>query len=160
MSGPDDARLDLLRDVLPGLELVGVQVMELAGSRRDFVSDDDDGRQSEELLEVDGTQMAVNVLQSEEWLIVRIAGGATTDQVHVRVTIDGRFSKSDPAQLGDEALSVFVERVAIMSMYPFVRQAVHDMSSRLGAPATLHLLRAGQILVTDTELTDEATDPV
>ena len=102
--------------------------------------------------------MAVNVLQSEEWLVVRITGGAITEHVQVEVTIDGRFAKSDPGELDGETIGTFVERVAIMSMYPFIRQAVHDMSSRLGAPATLHLLRAGQILVTDDDDPQDSTD--
>ena len=150
MSDATPTAQDRLMEVLPSLEFTGIQVMELRGRRCDYVSEGN-GSNEEALPEVEGTQMAVNVLQAEEELIVRITGGATTDKVQVDVTIDGRFSKSVPDDIDGPTLGLFVEKVAIMSIYPFIRQAVHDMSSRLGAPATLHLLRAGQIQVTDDE---------
>jgi hypothetical protein len=146
-TNPEQALLD----VLPLLELSGVQFMELSGRRRDYEPEGDTPESMEDLEEKDVTAMGVQVHQDDESVIVRVQGGVHTDSVRVNVTTAARFTKSEPVVLDAPTIGIFVEKVAIMAIYPFIRQAVHDMSSRLGAPATLHLLRAGQVSLTDDD---------
>jgi hypothetical protein len=154
------SREDLLREVVPHLELTGIHFLELSARRLDYLPDSDDlPSMLDELEEDDPVQMGVAARQTDEQLLVRVQGGINTDSVHVRITAAATFAKLQPVDLDGPTTSVFIERVAIMSMYPFIRQAVHDMSTRLGAPATLHLLRAGQLSMTDEEYDGAPAQP-
>lgn len=146
------SREQLLREVVPHLELTGVHFLELGARRLDYQPDADDlPPVLAELDETDVAEMGVAARQTDEQLLVRVQGGINTDNVHVRITAAATFAKLQPVVLDGPTTSVFIEKVAIMAIYPFIRQAVHDMSSRLGSPATLHLLRAGQVAMTDEE---------
>lgn len=146
----EPTREQLLREVLPYLELTGVHFLELSARRLDYHPDSDDLPPTPEgLQESDVAQLNVEARQTDEKFVVRVQGGLDTDSVHVRITAAATYSKLQPIALDGPTTSVFIEKVAIMAMYPFIRQAVHDMSSRVGSPATLHLLRAGQVAMTE-----------
>ena len=69
----------------------------------------------------------------------------TVENDDVRITIDVlvRYLKKHPFDASDEAVSEFVHRVGLMAGYPYVREAVASLSTKLGVePITLGLLRA------------------
>lgn len=55
-----------------------------------------------------------------------------------------KFQKT--CQLKAEALAEFIERVAFMVAYPYIRQSISDFAQKLSLPApTLGLIKDGQI---------------
>ncbi len=48
-------------------------------------------------------------------------------------------------ELNDDALLEFADNVALMALFPYVRQAVHDLGARVGNPAMLPILPRGAI---------------
>lgn len=135
-----------LGEVLPYLELEGFQTYELRARRRDEVHEDElpDG------LDTDGEGLAflrMHANQNDDQLMLRVAATSASDLLVINVDMAVRFVKAQAIHLDQDVLGVFIEKVAIMALFPYLRQAVHDLSSRLGAPMTLHLLRAGGVSV-------------
>lgn len=158
-QNPEVAREQLLFEVLPDLELTGIHFLELNARRLDYEADDDDVPGELDELDDDNVPvMGVAARQTDDQLLIKVQGTIRTDTVQVRITAAATYSKAKPFDMDGPTTSVFIERVAIMAMYPFIRQAVHDMSSRLGAPATLHLLRAGQVAMSEEQFDGETVD--
>lgn len=62
------------------------------------------------------------------------------------VAVDCAYRLRSDRRITDAAMAEFIERVAVMAAFPFVREALHDLSRRLGAgPVVLGLLRPGDI---------------
>ncbi|MDR6862165.1 hypothetical protein [Phycicoccus sp. 3266] len=69
-----------------------------------------------------------------------------------RYTIDAaaQYDFDEPLDLSAEVVREFVERVGVMAVYPFIREALHQAASRLRLDAPiLGLLQAGSVRVTD-----------
>jgi hypothetical protein len=55
------------------------------------------------------------------------------------------FALSQPAEINPTALKEFIERVGVMVVYPFLREAVADVATRLSLRRpVLNLLRVGE----------------
>lgn len=61
----------------------------------------------------------------------------------------GKTARPEPTV---PALRDFIEKIAVMAAYPYLRQGVHTLASMLGLPGvTLGLLRAGSFTIGDGE---------
>lgn len=62
----------------------------------------------------------------------------------ISVSIVVNFAISEGPQASESVLSAFGEEVGILAAYPYLRQNIQDLSSRIGLPAlTLGLMRRG-----------------
>lgn len=68
------------------------------------------------------------------------------------VSVECSYLRRSVREIADAAMVEFIERVAIMTAYPFIRESLHDLSRRLGAGSVvLGLLRPGHIQLEPTE---------
>ncbi len=144
-----------LAGLLANVELDRVEVFELRARRRDGGFDDlpvaedvDDeqilagqvGLGLHLMLQTTDTEMAVRVIGSFEHL----ASAYTVDLAAI-------YAMREPSKIDELAVKPFIEQVAMMALFPYIRQHLHDLSQRLGHPVTLPLLRAGTVNATADE---------
>lgn len=56
------------------------------------------------------------------------------------------YSLTKPIAPSESALKEFVERVAVMALFPYVRESLHTSAARLGVdPPVLGIIRAGEL---------------
>ena len=154
-----DAFLDLVSEV----DLAKIVHYELRGRRRDGGFDDlDDNPELEN--EVDGDieskaivaeapgfvstepwQVDVLTRQTADQLAVRVVSVTNSPQLEIVVDLAAIYRKRHPFIVSEGAFTEFVEKVALMGLFPFLREAVQTQSTRLGAQITLGLLRADSI---------------
>ncbi|GAA4152423.1 hypothetical protein [Leifsonia shinshuensis] len=89
----------------------------------------------------------------------QVLAGRNSDAIEVRmtITIDVRearyeatagtqFRHDDDLDIAEDVVIEFAERIGVMTVYPFLREIISDMSGRLRQPnLTIPLLRAGQL---------------
>lgn len=90
--------------------------------------------------------LSVNATRRPDRIEVVCGVDHTTVDAIYRVVTRAIFRAADAFQVADPTMTAFVQQVGIMTVYPFLREAVRDLSVRVGAePALLELIRPGQI---------------
>lgn len=86
--------------------------------------------------------MQVMVQDEADLFAVRTRGTTSSDDVYeVVVDMAAIYRKNEPFVLSNQhATDEFVRGIALMQLFPYLRQQVHDLTTRLGAPITLGLL--------------------
>jgi hypothetical protein len=75
------------------------------------------------------------------------------------VDVSARYEFSEPCVYSPELRQEFIERVGMMSVYPFIRQNFHAMSVQIGeTPILLPILRANSIKLVRQDEIDSAVD--
>lgn len=126
------------------LEFVDVIVYESRGQRRDGGFAD--------LLEEEATnepgigqiKMDLLVMDSPDVLAIRAQCITASADVVVSYDAAALYRKAEPIALDGPTSEAFVANVGIMTLYPFLREGVHEVSSRLGSPIKLGLLKREQ----------------
>jgi hypothetical protein len=133
-----------LREAANLLEFVDVTVYESRGQRRDggfgdLVEDstDDEGK----------GQLQIEILISDGPEVLAVRAQSTTTSADVVVSYDAAavYRKAEPIALDPATSRAFITNIAIMTLYPFLREGVHEVSSRLGFPIKLSMLRAADV---------------
>ena len=79
---------------------------------------------------------------------VRVTVDATTPVGVIKVVIAAEYS-AEGAEPDPELLGLFASEVAIMSVFPYVRQAVSDMSQRVfEQPLMMPIVKRGELQLT------------
>lgn len=78
----------------------------------------------------------------------------------VDVDMSVLYSKSEPFMMSPELKGEFVQGIALMNLWPFLRQHVADVSHRLDAGTTVGLLRSGigQLVPNDPTPEEQTAD--
>lgn len=119
-------------------ELVDVRILEFSATLAEDDRSDLDDEDVEHTLQVK-ISVRSGVLEAHLKADVRTK---TADYSGVAAT---QFHFSSDIELSQEVAREFTERVAVMALYPYVRELVSDMSVKLRqAPVTLPLMRSGQ----------------
>lgn len=88
----------------------------------------------------------IAVKVSETALETRMRLEVTTESAVLFSDMSVVYSLSEPLELAQDVVREFVERVGIMAVFPFVREAVFATAARLTVtPPVLGLLRAGTL---------------
>jgi len=144
-TSPPDADTDAaLRRVIDGVELTDIRVVRWHGELRDY--------HAQQLSEFDPI-LSVDFRCDAETMQLRwafdstlsdLAGHAVAD---LGLTILQTFAFTEPnvsTYLDKSLIDDFISKTAVISVVPFVREAVQTMTVRLGLPAvTIGLARAG-----------------
>lgn len=140
-------------ELLHAGELTDVRFFEVSGAVLD--------EPIEEINEDEFQQrMTVKVGREDGILEIRVDFEVDTQSCKYRVVAATQFLY-EPA---DQSVSValgkeFAERVGVMAVYPYVREAISSLATRLRQPPiTLPLMRSGELDLGEAEDTD-ATDP-
>jgi hypothetical protein len=130
-----------LHQLIDEVSLSGFITYELAGRRRDGGFGD-----TGEPVEATVPTMQVLVQETPEQIAVRLRGHLNTERlVDLVADMSAIYNKTSPFTAEEDVLHEFVRHVAVMSLYPYVRQQIHDLGSRLGQPLTLELLKAADL---------------
>ena len=101
-------------------------------------------------LELGECGYAVDVLWNEETdrLLVRLVASVESNAGEIRVGAEPEyeFEGVTRTDMADEVEEIFVNKVAVMALVPYLRSAVSDLSSRvLGARLIMDVVRPGEI---------------
>lgn len=125
------------RDVLGHAELTAMRVYELTGRRRDVA---ETGTQPE--------VFRVYVHGDNRYIETRARLELLTDEADLTAEVGAVYTFDEDLDIPSHVAAEFIERVGIMTVYPFVREQIFTTATRLGvAPPVLGLLRAGQFTV-------------
>jgi len=134
--------LTTLEDVVDNLELTDIVYYEIRGRRRDGFAElldeidpDEDARSS----------WTLGMLNQDLHDSFAVRGQLHAANKNVVVDVDAAvvYSKAQPFAFSEELRTAFIEHVAVMTLFPYLRGAVGDASMRLGAPITVSLIRQG-----------------
>ena len=131
-----DRRYETARDLLPVLELSRVTPYEIAGKR--VPSPETTEIQSRMESMIGGTERAT--------FVFRVRQLVKTDEAEITADfeVEYRFAESG-GQISEEAQVEFAEKVAFMTLVPYLRESVHTTAVRLGVrPPLLGMVRQGE----------------
>ena len=134
---PSSRVIESAQDLLAVVELDGIEVYEVSGRGIDRGSVDD----YEETYDI---KVAVNV--SPEYLKTRFTMTFNAAVGEYRVDLAVRYRIEEQGlQIPPAATVDFAERVGVMAAFPFLRENIYNIASRLGDPIpVLGLVRQGQ----------------
>ena len=122
-------------------DLVDVAVLRVAGERHE----------GDDLPDPCQTMQIMQHADAEH-LEVRCVMEVITDEGKFVADVASRYDYSEALEVEESVVEDFVAKVAVMAIYPFVRETIHQTAARLRLPAPLlGLLRQGQIELTPQE---------
>jgi hypothetical protein len=137
------------RDTIARIELENIIPIELRARRRDGGFDDlpaPDPDMSAEAIEASRQvpQMQVFFQEQPELVLVRVRAEGMTEKVEYVADVAVTYRKSEPFRLDESANSDIIDLLALPNLYPYVRQHVLDITSRVGDPLTFGIARFGR----------------
>lgn len=131
-------RVTEVRELLELLELTSVRFVELSARLAEEERDAE--------MDID---VAVTNLQTEVSFNQRFRMSIQHPRADLAVEVETGYTAKDPITYTPEIGTEFIERVAIMAAFPFLREGLASLASKLELPVPiLGLLRAGQFKVT------------
>lgn len=162
MSEPGDVdpgslrSIEALADLVSRTELVGITYYELSARRADAGSPDHDMGPAAEAAPWGGPDgevfqaLRVMVERNPEHIEVRCEGRFSTPDASYVTDVGARFLHEEPLDVADDVLNEFVQRVGVMAVWPYLREAVRDLSAKIDAGrVVIGLIRAGQVELTE-----------
>lgn len=147
---PHDVALSVVNiaDLAAMVELRDIAFFEVHAERSDAEISSDDA-EIETPVNID---IQVQERHAETQIEVRCKLRAEDRQARYTVDAAARYEVAWPVQLSAELMREFVERVGVMAVYPYLREALQDLASklRLDAPV-LGLLRPGGVSLTQEQ---------
>ena len=126
-------------DLLPLVELTAITTYEISGQRV---------AEAEASVQEVGDDFQVMVRLGAQDLETRGRVRVQTSQAVLIADVSATYTFSEPVDLSSDVVGEFVERVGVMAIFPYLREAVHTTASRLGVDApVLGLLRAGNFRI-------------
>jgi len=119
-------------------ELVAITTYTVSGERHE----DDSEHETQQ-------EMAVAVREGDRGFETRIRMTQTTPEAELIADIGATYTLTQPVDLAPGVMNEFVERVGVMAIFPYLREAVSTTATRLGVPAPVYgLMRQGQVHLT------------
>lgn len=103
--------------------------------------------------DVEDTPVSIDIALRREELLLEIRCRATVLGGGGEYLVDASavFTLQEPVQAPEAAIAEFVERVGVMSVYPYLREAITQSAAKLGLDRpVLRLLRPGDVHVTSS----------
>ena len=143
------------------LDLRGIQFVEFSAKRVDAAPEAPEAPEAAEGLEADGREIGLAVAINKSTPTAfgqRFQMSIVDTQARYVFTVQSDYVSEEPIEFSEPVGREFIERVAIMAVYPFFREAVISAAGRLDVDVpVLGLLRSGQFKLPDpAELADEA----
>ncbi len=134
------SKIETAAELLPEGELVDVRFLELSGVIRSEPRENFESNDVEQSL-------TVMVGTGPRVVEVRVEATVGTLTADYRVVAATQFKITSEAEFTEEAAGEFAERVGVMAVYPYLREAVQSMSARLREepPVTMPLMRQASL---------------
>lgn len=108
----------------------------------------------------DDPEMLISARVEPEWIEVRCRLTVQSSDADLVVDRSAVFSHTEPLEVSSETTREFIEKVGVMTVYPYLREAVTRLASDLGVSApVMGLLRAGSIRVDELAEDQKAGGP-
>lgn len=125
--------------ILPYVELTEVRTYALVGRR-------DDAERSEDISPEVGLRLTPDEIET------RMRFAVNTGDAYLEADMSVVYQLQRPVNLWAHVVTEFIERVAVMAVYPFVREAVFTTAARLGVDTpVLGMIRSGELGVGNLE---------
>ncbi|MFZ2177457.1 MAG: hypothetical protein WAW17_26205 [Rhodococcus sp. (in: high G+C Gram-positive bacteria)] len=101
--------------------------------------------------DVEETPLSMQIALRREELLLEVRCRATVSGSGGEYVADASavFKLHEPIEAADDVITEFVERVGVMSVYPYLRESITQSGAKLGLDRpVLKLLRPGDIHVT------------
>lgn len=152
-------RIETVEELIAYIELTGLRAFEISGKRADpapGASEESDSGGEES----DASEGAVSmeILESHDDGFIQTRFRATVQHADGDYVADFglNYSFSEPLDLSEEAISGLLSRVAVMSVWPFIREAVATTAARMELKVpVLGLVKQGQFQFARTEAPEE-----
>lgn len=140
MTEDEATKIDSVIDLLTRTELTEIRTYLLHGERAERAESSD-------------AQVSISARAEPALLEVRCRMVVETEDADLIVDRSALFTHSEPVALGKDAVREFVEKVGVMSVYPYLREGIFTLANNLGvSPPVMALMRAGGIqLSTDPQ---------
>ncbi len=90
--------------------------------------------------------VAISARSDADWLEVRCKMTISSDDADLLIDRAAVFHHSQPLAIPPAVLEDFIERVGVMSVYPYLREGAFTLATNLGvSPPVLALMRAGSV---------------
>ena len=150
-SAADVETVETTRDLLDALELETVKYTEIRARLRE--REDQADRETR-------FSMGVMMQRFEGGFGQRFRMEVDDAEADYLVEVATGYIMQRPVEFSDEIARDFVERVAVMAAFPFLREAVVTMAARLALEVPLlGLLRAGQFTIDSASANSESNQP-
>lgn len=121
-------------EMLPLIELTAITSYEIAGRRAS----------SPEADPIGADDLNVMIRGDERSLETRARMHVVSTDAEFVADVSATYTYSHALEVPQEVVTEFVERVGIMTVFPYLREAIHTTASRLGVDQpVLGLIRAG-----------------
>lgn len=139
MSTSDRTSIIDAKDLLTLTELDGIRYYETSARRRE------DNRDTQ-------VDIEIRLRRAEREIEVRCVARVVGEGADYCADASALFTLSEPVEITESALAEFVERVGVMTVYPYLRESIHRSAATLGvARPTMKLLRPGDIRLSVSE---------
>ena len=145
-----------VEELVPFLNLVALRQYEISGKRTEATPMEKS--ESADLESLTEPQMDVQIMENHNEQHIETRFRATVDNgVGVFLTDIGLlYNFSEPIDLEQVAINNFIERIAIMAAWPFIREGVATTAARMELPVpVLGLMKQGQASVQLVEIAQE-----
>lgn len=128
-----------IQDLVNRAEIADVVFHEVCAKRSPESAEAEDELSMQIMAREDGKEIGIR-------LRATVVGGGG----QYMVDAEGIFELATPAKISPEILSEFIEKVGVMVVYPYVREAINDAAARLCVTRpVLKLLRQGDVRLAD-----------
>lgn len=136
-------------DAIARLEIENVIPVELRARRRDGGFDDleapDPNLSEEQIAELRQLpHMQVFMQEADVTVSVRVRAEGMTDKSEYVADIAIMYRKSEPFKMTELATSDVIDLLAMPNLYPYLRQHIFDLTSRVADPLTFGIARFGR----------------
>lgn len=148
MTAPRE--IDDVVELLGTVELTGITHYEVFGRRHGPSANVEPGIQPPQVM----------VRRSRTEIETRMRMVVDTETATLAADISATYTISEPSEISEDVVTEFLERVGLMAVYPYVREAIHTSASRLAVDApVLGLMRAGSVRIVQDEPALESENP-
>lgn len=131
-----------LRDLIQKSELRSIEYHEVHARRRDGASVDDS--------DLDDPQLSINVQNrlDDDSFGIRLVGSVTMPHGDATASIAGEYVLLEGHQPSPRTLQMYINEVGVMTIFPYLREAIATTTSRVfGEAILLPTVQRGEISV-------------
>ena len=116
------------------------------------VAEPDTSREAEEAGDEQDSQLVVNMRSSSTSIEVRVRMAVRNQVAEFVADVSAWYHFSEQVYLDDDLRTEFGERIGVMAVWPFLREALHAQGAKLRTEIPLlGIIRQGQVSLRDVE---------
>lgn len=162
-DAPEPRRVPTVEELVELIELTGLRCFEVSG-RRHETEPDGSGEESadEPTAEAETAgEVSIQVMETHgpDFITARLRMTVEAKDADFVADFGLRYTSAEPIEPTQEAIKALLERVSVMSAWPFLREAVATTAARMELPVpVLGMVRQGQFRLQVAPAPSESTE--